>query len=342
MGAARALSDQDGTGVRYLIFGAGAVGGTIGGRLIEAGHEVALIARGAHLDELRHSGLRLQRPDADHTYPVKVFGSPAEADLGDADVVVMAMKTQHSSGAVETLSAVASPELPVVCAQNGVEGERLSLRHFPRTYAMCVRLPADHLEPGVVRSYGAPSSGVLDLGCYPSGTDELATTIASDLDTSGFSSRPVEAPMRAKYGKLVLNLANALDALGGEEAKSSELAVRAREEAYEVLEQAGIDVATPTEDAERLEGLLDRRPVDGRSKGGSSTWQSLARRTGSIETDYLNGEIVLLGRLHGLPTPVNAALQREARKAALDGRPPASMSVAALTTIVDAAVSAAA
>ena len=46
------------------------------------------------------------------------------------------------------------------------------------------------------------------------------------------------------------------------------------------------------------------------SRPGASSWQSLARGTGSIEADYLNGEIVLLGRLHGVATPVNAALQR--------------------------------
>ena len=47
-------------------------------------------------------------------------------------------------------------------------------------------------------------------------------------------------------------------------------------------------------------------PIPGSDRVGSSTAQSLARSTGSIETDYLNGEIVLLGRLHGVPTPVNA------------------------------------
>jgi len=58
---------------------------------------------------------------------------------------------------------------------------------------------------------------------------------------------------------------------------------------------------------------------------GSSTWQSLVRGSGTTEVDWLNGEIVLLGRLHGIPTPVNELLQRETNAAARANRPPRSM-----------------
>jgi 2-dehydropantoate 2-reductase len=61
------------------------------------------------------------------------------------------------------------------------------------------------------------------------------------------------------------------------------------------------------------------RPIEGQRRGGGSTWQSLERGLGSVETDYLNGEIVLLGRLHGVPTPVNALMQRLTAQAARDG-----------------------
>jgi 2-dehydropantoate 2-reductase len=77
--------------------------------------------------------------------------------------------------------------------------------------------------------------------------------------------------------------------------------------------------------------------VGGRRRGGGSSWQSLARGTGTIETDYLNGEIVLLGRLHGVPTPVNATVQRVARELAASGAPPASMSPDELLAVVTAA-----
>ncbi|MBV8960869.1 MAG: ketopantoate reductase family protein, partial [Actinobacteria bacterium] len=69
------------------------------------------------------------------------------------------------------------------------------------------------------------------------------------------------------------------------------------------------------------------RPINGERRGGGSSWQSLRRRTGSIEADYLNGEIVMLGRLHGVPTPANALLQQVANRMAADGAPPGSVDV---------------
>jgi 2-dehydropantoate 2-reductase len=64
------------------------------------------------------------------------------------------------------------------------------------------------------------------------------------------------------------------------------------------------------------------RPAEGRRREGGSSWQSLVRGTGSIEADFLNGEIALLGRLHGVPTPANALCQRLANQAAAERRPP--------------------
>jgi 2-dehydropantoate 2-reductase len=67
------------------------------------------------------------------------------------------------------------------------------------------------------------------------------------------------------------------------------------------------------------------RRIDGERRGGGSTWQSLARGLGSTEADFLNGEIVLLGRLHGVATPVNGLLQRLAGAAAREGRRPGTL-----------------
>ena len=64
--------------------------------------------------------------------------------------------------------------------------------------------------------------------------------------------------------------------------------------------------------------------VNGSSRAGGSSWQSLSRGTGTIEADFLNGEIVLLGRQHGVPTPVNAALQKLANQAARNREAPGS------------------
>ena len=72
---------------------------------------------------------------------------------------------------------------------------------------------------------------------------------------------------------------------------------------------------------------MDVQPIGGRERGGSSSWQSLARGAGTIETDYLNGEIVLLGRLHGVPTPLNEAICRLADRAVRDRARPGELSI---------------
>ena len=313
--------------MRYIVFGAGAIGATIGGRLFESGHTVTLIARGKHYDALRSQGLRLADPDRTRTLPIPTVDRPDGVDWQDGDIVILAMKTQHTVDALGQLVASAPPSISVVCAQNGVENERLALRLFPNVYGMCVMLPATHLAPGAVEHYSMPVVGMLDLGRYPLGVDPTATTIAGHLTESGFISRPELTIMRWKYAKLLNNVGNALDAAAGPEGRASDLNARAKEEAIACFRAAGIDYASVEEDRAKRGDRMRFLPVEGRQHQGSSSWQSLARGTGSIESDYLNGEIVLLGRLHGVPTPVNRVLQDVANDMARTGAEPQSVSL---------------
>jgi 2-dehydropantoate 2-reductase len=97
---------------------------------------------------------------------------------------------------------------------------------------------------------------------------------------------------------------------------------RAAEEGTAVMDAAGIDYVQHEEDAQRRGSLLNYGQVGGSERGGGSTWQSLTRATGSIETDFLTGEIVLQGRLHGVATPVNEVLQRLANQLATQHQSP--------------------
>jgi 2-dehydropantoate 2-reductase len=92
-----------------------------------------------------------------------------------------------------------------------------------------------------------------------------------------------------------------------------------------VLQAASIPYVSAEEDEARRGDLLQMRPVAGRMRGGGSTWQSLTRGAASLETDYLNGEIVLLGREYGVATPVNALLQETGRRAAVERLAPQSL-----------------
>jgi 2-dehydropantoate 2-reductase len=317
--------------VRFIVYGAGAIGGAIGGRLFEHGHDVVLIARGAHYAAMRDQGLRLVDPDREATLRVPVVDHPGALTLHGNDVVVLAMKTQDTPDALVALREGAPPDIAIVCAQNGVANERMVLREFPHVYAMCVMCPAQHLEPGVVEASSAPVTGLLDLGRYPSGVDDRGVAIAAALQRSTFESIPRPDIMRWKYTKLLMNLGNAVEALcGHDDPDAAELSRRARSEGASTLRAAGIDAASRDEDRERRGNRMHPRPIGGARRGGGSSWQSLQRATGSIESDYLNGEIVLLGRLHGAATPVNELLQRRAVAAARTRTQPGSTRAAEL------------
>jgi 2-dehydropantoate 2-reductase len=321
--------------MRYIVIGAGGVGGTIGGRLAQAGHEVVLVARGPHLDALRaQGGLRLSTSEGTSVIGLPVASGPDEVELTSDDVLFLTAKTQDAEAALAGWAwkpvqggTVAAEDLPVLCAQNGVASERLALRRFRHVYGVCVWLPATHLEPGAVEAQGAPLSGLLHLGRYPSGTGKTIERIGADLAASRFLAPVVPDIMRWKHGKLLANLANAIEAvcgLAGDD-DSKELRRRVRAEGKAVLGAAGIPYASNEENARFRADQLQIVKIDGTERGGGSSWQSLTRGTGSIEADYLNGEIVLLGRELGLPTPVNEVLQRLANQAARDRRAPGSL-----------------
>lgn len=312
--------------MRYIIYGAGAVGGVIGGKLHAAGHDVILIARGAHLDAIRANGLTLESPDGAQVLPITAAGHPREIDWRDGDSVLLTMKTQHTESALGELLAVAGTDIPVVCAQNGVENERIALRRFDHVYAMMVLLPATYLVPGVVQASCWPASGVLDAGCYPSGSDHMIERLAADLTSSGFSSEAVEDAMRWKYAKLLSNLGNALQAACSD-GDTRSIQAGMRDEAIASYRAAGIAWASDDEMNEKRKSMSRMRPVGSEMRGGGSTWQSVARGAGSVETDYLNGEIAMLGRMYGIPTPANVAMQAIARRMLRDGAAAGSMSV---------------
>ena len=307
------------------MYGAGAIGGSIGARLFAAGCDVLLIARGAHLDAITKRGLTLRTPDGEAAHPIPAAGHPSEVDWQSGDVVLLTVKSQDTAGALDDLRSAAG-DVPVVCGQNGVANERAALRLFSRVYGMVVVMPSTHLEPGTVLMHSGVPGGMLDLGRYPVGADSTAEAVAADITGAGFICRADPEIMRLKYAKLLTNLMNSVQALCGLEAAAGDIVRGVRVEAMACYEAAEIDWATPEEFSERLRGVVGRQ-VANTERSGGSTWQSLMRGAGSLETDYLNGEISLLGALHGVPTPYNRMLQQAAAEAVREERRPGSYTV---------------
>jgi 2-dehydropantoate 2-reductase len=293
----------------YVLYGAGAVGGVIGARLHLAGHDVTLVARGEHLARIRADGLLLDTADGVEEVRCAATDTAADVDWSRPPVVVLAVKSHQTEAALSDVVRSAPAETPVVCAQNGVANEPAALRRFARTYGITVMLPSQHLEPGLVVQACHPVPGILDVGRYPDGTDAVTDEVSADLRSAGFESVPRPDIMAWKYRKLVTNAVGDVAAvLPGE---ADELKPQVRAEAEAVLAAAGIRAVSQEQDLERRGDLLQyRSDVD----GPNSLGQSLARGTPGTEVDHRAGEIVLLGRLHGVPTPANERVQRAVRQ----------------------------
>jgi len=323
---------------RFVVIGAGAVGASIAAELHRAGVETLLVARGAHLAALREHGLTYVRPDGEHRLRIPVVAGPAEVELAEDDVLLLATKTPDTEACVREWAwrpvkrfdggaGTAAADLPVITCQNGLENERIALRCFARVIGAVVWIPATFVEPGEVVNHGDPAPAVVFLGRYPAGPDTAVPTIAQDLRRGGLTVHVVADIAAHKAAKLLGNLVNGLDALyRPSDLREAALSVL-RDEARAVYAAAGIEPATPDY------GGFRAVDIPGRTRGGSSTWQSLARAA-TPETDYLNGEIVLLARLHGVPAPANAAIQARIHRAYAEGTPAGTLDDADLAATV--------
>lgn len=302
--------------MRFIIVGVGAVGGTLAAILTNAGHEVAGVARGRQLHAIRESGLTLRTPHGDSHARFECVDDPARLDLHADDVILLCVKSQDTEGAIAGLLAAGASSQPIFCMQNSVANERTALRHFANVYAVAVMLPCEYLTPGTVCAFGTPRSAIFDVGRYPSGTDATVDRVVEAFNRAGMVATVREDAMAYKYGKLLLNLRNVIEAAFADNDVRDAWLKKARDEAIAAYTAAGIEWHDVGWDEPRRLENMKLGDIPGVPRAGSSSTQSLLRDAGTIETDYLNGEIALLGRLTGVPAPVNAALCRIGRRLA--------------------------
>jgi 2-dehydropantoate 2-reductase len=305
--------------VRFVVVGAGAIGGVVGGLLARSGADVAFVARGEHGRRIARDGLTVRTPAETFVVRTPVAERPEALEPHDDDVVLLAVKSQDTAAALDGLVAGGfAPRTPVACLQNGVANEPAAAARFESVYGVVVMAPTLHLEPGIVEAKAGPVAAILDVGRYPEGVDDLARALAATFTHAGMVSEARPDIMRWKWTKLLLNLGNAIEVVCGPAARVGDLGRAVNREGRAVLDAAGIEYVSSDEDRARRGDLLQSTPS---AESGGSTWQSVARG-GSIETDHLTGEIVRLGARIGVPTPVNAVLVRRAHEIADAGDGP--------------------
>jgi 2-dehydropantoate 2-reductase len=291
--------------MRFAVFGVGGAGGYFGARLAQAGHEVVLIARGAHLEAIRRDGLRVETPDGEIAVsPVLATDMPAAA--GVADVVLLGVKAWQVREAGDALRPLLGPHSCVVTLQNGVEAAEQLAQVLG---AGCV-LPgicgtfSRVVAPGRIRTISA--SNLIRFGEVddrPSGRTER---LRAALDRPGIT---VEIPpdiTAALWEKFLF-----VSALGGVGALARRPlgVLRAMPETRRLLEACMTEVLAvglargvalrPALVTETM-ALVDRLPPE-----GTTSLQRDLQEGRPSELDAWNGAVVRLGRGVGVATPVN-------------------------------------
>jgi thiosulfate/3-mercaptopyruvate sulfurtransferase len=277
---------------RYVIIGAGAAGVTLAAELSAAGRRVLLVGRGRQLELLRAGEVRYVTPDGERRVDVPAAGAD-EVELELGDILVLATKTQQAEETIADWAwrpvaggrFSAGEVLALFTLQNGLEVERAALRRFATVVGSVLWVPATYLADGEVSNPAGPAPGVFWVGSYPDGpASEAARAVTEDLTAAGFEAQLVSDLSRWKAAKLLISVTFALDALYPAGPDRDRAAALVAAETRDVLVAAGYDPAdVRAESTVRLDRFAFR-PIDGHARGGSSTWQSLARAR-DVETD---------------------------------------------------------
>lgn len=343
------MSEEKAT--RYVIFGAGAIGGALAVLLVRAGKRVICVARPAQAEFLRQ-GMRFVRGDEELVQKIDAVVKASELQPENDDVLLLTVKAQATAEAIADLAAVYPDITPVVCLQNGVTNEEIVARRFKSIYAALVFYSATQMKPDRILMTRGKN---IAIGSYPTGVDTTAERIAADFRDAGFDAIASPYAMAMKWSKFVINLNNATYAITGNYVEQesvddelSRLLADVREEGLRVLNAAGITVEPPSgvpspirisEFQERVNALRGQekfRNLPASARTYPSMWQDLEIGRRTSEADSLNGVAVELGRQHNVPTPYNSVLLETINRMFAEGRRPGLYTPAELRALIEA------
>jgi 2-dehydropantoate 2-reductase len=319
--------------VRTAIIGAGAVGSVLGSLLWRAGEHVVLVGRAAHVAAIRAAGLNVAGV-------LGGFNATLQAEerlTARPDLALLTVKTQDVVTALRENTEMLK-SVPILVLQNGLRAEELATRVVPAEQLVSgvVSLHAQYLMPGHVVLM--QSEGLL-IGRPNGKVDEVVERFRSLL-AKAVPTSTTSNIVGARWTKLIVNLNNVLPALCNLSFRQvygnvflRRLAVGLMREGIAVADCAGVRLESLPGTSVPLVRLVAYLPamlagvVAARSAARlethwplkGSTWQSVARAR-PTEIEYLNGEIVRLGRDLHVPTPLNEIVVALEQRRAADGR----------------------
>lgn len=310
-----------------LVWGAGAMGGTIGASLVRAGHRVCFVDRDEeHVRAMRARGLEI-------TGPVAAFTVAADARLpgeveGTWDRVLLCVKSHHTAAALDDLAPHVSTDGYVVSVQNGLCEPLVAARlGTSRTMGAFVNFGADRLEPGVVHWGGRGTVAVGEIDGRTRERLRELLVVLQDFEPEAFRTGNIFGYLWSKLAYAALLFATALtdepiaDVLGEPRFRPAlmelarEVCRVARAKGIRLESFDGFDPAAfepEADDAAAARSLDDLVAFNRRSaKTYSGIWRDLAVHGRATEVDAQLGPVVEGGRALQIPTPlVETVLRR--------------------------------
>lgn len=295
--------------MRFAIIGVGGVGGYVGARLAEAGHDVLLVARGAHREALVAGGLQLRSPLGDVTiHPARVAGDPSGS--GPVDCVILAVKAWQVAEAARTAAPLLGPDATALTLQNGVEApaRAASVLGRERVLGGVAKIISFVAAPGRIEHAGVPPA--LIIGELGGGTSSRVEALKAAFDGArGLEVSVASDIERALWEKYIFI---ASWAGVGAVTRAPLGVVRRVPETRRLIEGAAVElervarargVRLDAGAAQAVLAFIDRLPPD----GTASLQRDIAAGRPS-ELDDLIGAALRLGAEVSVPTPVNAFL----------------------------------
>jgi 2-dehydropantoate 2-reductase len=313
------------------VAGAGSIGCFVGGMIAVAGRRVALLARPRVIGEIRHSGLRLTSFEGlDHIVASNALTlSEHPSIFGDVGAVLVTVKGADTAAIADIIARHAPADAVIVSLQNGVGNVAVLRERLPGRRVLGGMVPFNVIAPGEGRFHRATSGDIV--------IEQDAAATADRLSVPGLRMRATADIAGVQWGKLLLNLNNALNALAGlplrqqlEQRAWRRLFADQMAEGLAAIKAEGITPvsSTPVPPSwgprmlrlpDALFGLLLGRTMKIDPEARSSMWEDLQRGR-ATEIDYLQGVITGIADRHGLEVPLSRRVVELIKRAEAGGK----------------------
>ena len=314
-------------GPRIVVHGAGSIGCYVGGAWAAAGLDVTLLGRESVRDEIAGNGLTITDSQGGRIAlrPDEIRFATRPKALAAADVIALCVKSNGTEAAAREIARHARADAALISFQNGVSNVDLLKATLPKLVVLHAMVPFNVARLGNGRWH----KGVAGTLCAED--HEVTRALAETIGDRPGRLELSRDMIGIAWGKLLINLNNAVNALSGK-TLVEQLAIRdyrrvvaaSQVEALDLLKAAGIEPAAVGPIPPRLlphvigapnflfRHLVKRQRIDASARSSMADDFAAGRET---EIDYLNGEVVKLARRLGRRAPVNEEIVSLVRQA---------------------------